>query len=61
MGARAARMAKQKQPRSCRTCGNLFAPRRVWQQFCSTKCHNLWHARERQQLVTLAKKLKGES
>ena len=33
--------------RPCEECRGLFAPKRGWSRFCTTKCRNDFHGRDR--------------
>ena len=33
--------------RLCDGCGESFPASNAWHRFCSTKCRNLWHGRNR--------------
>jgi hypothetical protein len=38
-------------------CSKVFTPRAPQQRFCSAKHKDLWHARDRQRIVLMVRKL----
>ena len=47
----------EKTEATCEQCTKVFAPRRGWARFCSTKCRNDWHRAMRPEEVREAREL----
>ena len=52
-----AKFVKMMKECDIKECKKKFTPRGEYQRFCSSKHKDLWHARERQRILLMARKL----